>query len=69
MNITFSSVQELKLMNITFSSVQELKLMNITFSSVQELKLMHTGSGKFSQVINYTPKYSSAPCVTQALPG
>ena len=27
-------------MNITFSSVQELKLMNITFSSVQELKLM-----------------------------
>ena len=56
-------------MNITFSSVQELKLMNITFSSVQELKLMHTGSGKFSQVINYTPKYSSAPCVTQALPG
>ena len=40
MNITFSSVQELKLMNITFSSVQELKLMNITFSSVQELKLI-----------------------------
>ena len=26
-------------MNITFSSVQELKLMNITFSSAQELKL------------------------------
>ena len=26
-------------MNITFSSVQELKLMNITFSSAQELNL------------------------------
>ena len=26
-------------MNITFSSVQELKLMNITFGSAQELNL------------------------------
>ena len=35
-------------MNISFSSVQELKLMNT--------KIMHTGSGKFSKVINHTPK-------------
>nr|DAU80719.1 MAG TPA: hypothetical protein [Caudoviricetes sp.] len=34
-------------MNISFSSVQELKLMNITFSSVQELKLCTQGVENF----------------------